>query len=77
MTTKKQSTAEILEPTAEQVEAFSTAQEVDTVRAAQWGRESALEKALAHHKINGGMLTPAQLIDHAKIFNAYITGETK
>jgi hypothetical protein len=77
MTTKKQSTAEILEPTAEQVEAFSTAQEVDTVRAAQWGRESALEKALAHHKINGGMLTPAQLIDHAKIFHTYITGETK
>ena len=42
-----------------------------------WHRQAALEKALAHHKINGGMLTPAQLIDHAKIFNAYITGETK
>jgi hypothetical protein len=77
MTTKKQSTVEILEPTAEQVEAFFTAQEVDTIRAAQWGRESALEKALAHHKINGGMLTVPQLIDNAKQFHAYITGETK
>ena len=75
MTTKKQSTAEILAPTAEQIDSVESAR--DVLRAAQWGRESALEKALAHHKINGGMLTPAQLIDHAKIFNAYITGETK
>jgi len=73
--TKKTSTAEILEPTPEQVEAHFAAQEQDTVRAAQWGRESALEKALAHHKINGGMLTVAQLIDNAKQFHAYISGE--
>jgi hypothetical protein len=77
MTTKTKPTVEIPGPTAEQVEAFSTAQEVDTIRAAQWGRESALEKALAHHKINGGMLTVPQLIDNAKMFHAYITGESK
>ena len=77
MTTKKQSTAEILEPTAERAEVLAVAQEVDAIRAAQWGRESALEKALAHHKINGGMLTVPQLIDNAKQFHAYITGETK
>jgi hypothetical protein len=43
----------------------------------KWDRESALNHALTHHKINGGMLTVAQLIDNAKQFNAYITGETK
>jgi hypothetical protein len=63
----------------EQVQEFVFEQEREKAEAhaAQWGRESALEKALAHHKINGGMLTPAQLIDHAKIFHTYITGETK
>jgi len=43
----------------------------------KWDRGSALSHALQHHKINGGMLTVAQLIDNAKQFNAYITGETK
>ena len=40
-------------------------------------RYSALEMAISHHKTNGGMLTVAQLIDNAKQFQAYITGETK
>ena len=39
--------------------------------------EIALQMALSHHKTNGGMLTVAQLIDNAKQFHAYITGETK
>ena len=39
--------------------------------------EIALQIALSHHKTNGGMLTPAQLIDNAKQFHAYISGETK
>jgi hypothetical protein len=40
-------------------------------------RTTAVEYALQHHKINGGMQTVPQLIDNAKQFHAYITGETK
>ena len=39
--------------------------------------EIALQMALSHHKTNGGMVTPAQLIENAKQFHAYITGEHK
>jgi hypothetical protein len=42
-----------------------------------WNRRSAVEYALQHHKINGGMLTVPQLIENAKQFHAYITGESK
>jgi hypothetical protein len=44
---------------------------------ADWNRRSAVEYALQHHKINGGMLTVPQLIENAKQFHAYITGESK
>lgn len=44
---------------------------------ADWDRRSAVEFALQHHKINGGMLTVPQLIENAKQFHAYITGENK
>lgn len=40
-------------------------------------RRRSLDTAIEHHKTNGGMLTVAQLIDNAKQFHAYITGETK
>lgn len=50
--------------------------EADAARVTQWNREASLDRALQHHKINGGMLTPAQLIDNAKQFYAYISGET-
>jgi hypothetical protein len=43
----------------------------------RWVRQTAIEFALQHHKINGGMLTLPQLLDNAKQFHAYITGETK
>jgi len=43
----------------------------------RWTRQTAVEMALQHHKINGGMLTVPQLIENAKQFHAYITGETK
>ena len=43
----------------------------------RWIRESSVNLALQHHKINGGMLTVPQLIDNEKQFHAYITGETK
>ena len=39
--------------------------------------EIALQIALSHHKTNGGMLTAQQLIENAKQFHAYITGEHK
>jgi hypothetical protein len=38
-------------------------------------RRSALDRALEHHKINGGMLTVEQLLANAVKFHAYITGE--
>jgi hypothetical protein len=43
----------------------------------RWVRQTSVELALQHHKINGGMMTVPQLIDNAKQFNAYLTGETK
>jgi hypothetical protein len=43
----------------------------------QWTRQTAVQYAIDHHRINGGMLTVPQLIDNAKQFHAYITGETK
>ena len=50
----------------------------DTPEVSQdYKREIALQAALSHHKTNGGMLTVAQLIDNAKHFHAYITGENK
>jgi len=41
----------------------------------RWTRQTAVELSLQHHKINGGMLTVPQLIDNAKQFHAYISGE--
>ncbi len=43
----------------------------------RWVRQTAIEYALQHHRINGGMQTPVQLIENARQFHAYITGETK
>jgi hypothetical protein len=40
-------------------------------------RTVSIEYALQHHKINGGMTTVPQLIENAKQFYAYLTGETK
>lgn len=40
-------------------------------------RYTCMELALTHHKINGGMLTVAQLVENAKQIHAYVTGETK
>lgn len=37
-------------------------------------REIALQIAISHHKTNGGMLSAQQLIDNAKQFHAYISG---
>ena len=51
------------------------AQATPTVEVSQdYKREAALQIAIAHHKTNGGMLTAQQLIENAKLFNAYISG---
>ena len=42
-----------------------------------WKREAALEKAIQFHKTNGGMLHPAQLVDHAEIFLTFLNGANK
>jgi hypothetical protein len=43
----------------------------------RWTRQTSVELALQHHKINGGMTTVPQLIENAKQFHAYLTGENK
>ena len=73
MTTKKQMQMQALDemPTmVDTVTAVPTAEHND-----RWTRQTAVELALQHHKINGGMLTVAQLIDNSKQFHAYISGE--
>ena len=69
--TKKKTDIDVLEPTEEGLAFF--AKEMRDNEA--YVRVDALDKALQHHKINGGMLTVQQLIDNAKQFHAYITGE--
>jgi hypothetical protein len=60
--------------------AIATVPTTDTPTVEQsdrWTRQTAIELALQHHKINGGMQTVPQLIDNAKQFHAYITGDSK
>lgn len=42
-----------------------------------WIRQTAVQFAIDHHRINGGMLTVDQILANAVRFHAYITGETK
>lgn len=69
--TKKQTTPEAAVDTPIEAAPIANMPVVDQ----DWNRRSAVEYALQHHKINGGMLTVPQLIDNAKQFHAYITGE--
>lgn len=71
MSTKKPQEVTYVEQTLAQTDT-PTVEHTD-----RWTRQTAVELALQHHKINGGMLTPDQLIDNARKFHAYITGETK
>jgi hypothetical protein len=43
----------------------------------RWVRDSALAFAITHHKHNGGMTTPQQLVDNANVFLNFLQGETK
>ena len=49
----------------------------EVARDEYWQREAALEKAIQFHKTNGGMMHPAQLVDHANVFLNFLQGETK
>ena len=70
-------TAKTPEVTAAEGILLQTADAPTVEQSDRWTRQTAVELSLQHHKINGGMLTVAQLIDNAKQFHAYITGETK
>jgi len=62
----------VLEPTQDGIALTAQTHEVFV----DYLRETALQIALQHHKINGGMLHPTQVIDNAKQFHAYLKGET-
>ena len=47
----------------------------DEEQSARWMRDSALGYAITHHKNNGGMTTPQQLVDNAKVFLTFLKGE--
>ena len=49
----------------------------DEERNDRWVRDSALGYAMTHHKHNGGMTTPQQLVDNANVFLNFLQGETK
>lgn len=76
MTTKKQMQMQALDEMPTMVDTVTPVLEtIRELNAAYELRETAVNFALAHHKINGGMLTVAQLVDNAKQFHAYISGE--
>ena len=47
----------------------------DEERSDRWLRDSALGYAVTHHKNNGGMTTPQQLVDNANVFLNFLKGE--
>lgn len=47
----------------------------DEERSDRWVRDSALGYAMTHHKNNGGMTTPQQLVDNASVFLNFLKGE--
>jgi hypothetical protein len=73
--TKKQNAQDVLDALDATPVAISQEQEVQ--ERSEYTRRRALDAAIEHHRINGGMLTVAQLIDNAKQFHAYTTGESK
>jgi hypothetical protein len=76
--TNKPVTEAIEEPLADDlasVAGFEPA--IEMARNHYWARENALDKAIQFHKTNGGMMHPAQLVDHAQIFLTFLNGESK
>jgi hypothetical protein len=62
---------------AQQEETVAVASVFDEERSDRWVRDSALGYAMTHHKHNGGMTTPQQLVDNANVFLNFLQGETK
>jgi hypothetical protein len=54
---------------------IATPSVVDEERSDRWMRDSALGYAMAHHKNNGGMTTPQQLVGNAEVFLTFLKGE--
>ena len=60
-----------------QQEVVATPSVVDEEQSDKWLRDSALAYAINHHKNNGGMTTPVQVVNNAAIFLAFLKGEDK
>ena len=54
---------------------IATPSVADEERSDRWMRDSALGYAITHHKNNGGMTTPAQLVINAEVFLNFLKGE--
>lgn len=67
--TKKTTAPDVLEENQYELGRLDEAERIDTD-----ARYTCMELALTHHKINGGMLTVAQLVENAKQIHAYVTG---
>ena len=60
---------------AQQEETVAVASVFDGEQGDRWLRDSALGYAITHHKNNGGMTTPQQLVDNANVFLNFLKGE--
>ena len=63
------------EAVAPQEETVAVTSVFDEEQSARWMRDSALGFAMTHHKHNGGMTTPQQLVDNASVFLNFLKGE--
>lgn len=71
--TKKQTAPEAAVDTP--IEAAPLANTAVPAPDVDWARQSALQFALDHHRINGGMLTVDQVLANAVKFHTFIKGE--
>ena len=62
---------------APQEETVAVASVFDGEQGDRWLRDSALGYAITHHKNNGGMTTPQQIVGNADIFLSFLKGEAK
>ena len=63
------------EAVAPQEETVAVTSVFDEEQSGRWMRDSALGYAMTHHKNNGGMTTPQQLVDNASVFLNFLKGE--
>jgi hypothetical protein len=65
------------EAVAPQEETVAVTSVFDEEQSDRWMRDSALGFAMTHHKHNGGMTTPQQIVGNANIFLSFLKGEDK